>query len=130
MNASPFISVKARYPILFLLLAIAAACTNQPVRPSEKCTDIPATPTYAANVEPILTTYCVGCHNAAAPLAGINLEGYAAASDYVLNNPDIFLAAIRHESPQTSKWMPQNGPKLPRCTLLTLERWVTTGAQP
>lgn len=116
--------------IVVLGLCLAAACTNKPVRPSEKCNDTPATPGYAASVEPILTTYCVGCHNAASPSAGINLEGYTAARDYVLQEGDDFLEAIRHESSNPNQWMPQGQPKLPRCTLLTLERWVTTGAQP
>jgi mono/diheme cytochrome c family protein len=38
-------------------------------------------PTYAKTVKPFLQTYCINCHGANKPKAGVNLDGY----DLVVN---------------------------------------------
>jgi len=43
-------------------------------------TDLPGAPedvTYATDVSPIMSNYCLTCHSGAAPSAGLNLDNYA-----------------------------------------------------
>jgi mono/diheme cytochrome c family protein len=52
-------------------VAIALLSLSQPA----KSADAPA-PTFAKEVKPFLQNYCISCHGANKPKAGINLESY------------------------------------------------------
>jgi uncharacterized membrane protein len=87
-----------------------------------------ANQTLSANVQPILSTYCYGCHsNAAANAsgAGINLETFSSLQTNVINGK--LLCSINHGS--TCSSMPKGGAKIPQCQIDKIQSWVNAGAQ-
>lgn len=81
--------------------------------------------TFAATVQPILTTNCRGCHNSTSAPSGVNLEAYAGVKAAVDNGR--LLGAINHQ-PGFSP-MPKNGSKLNSCQILQISKWISAGAQ-
>lgn len=80
--------------------------------------------TYSAVIQPVMNTYCRGCHNTAIANGGFNFETYNGVLNAVAAGS--LLPAIRHESGYTA--MPQGGNKLPDCRIRQFEKWVASGA--
>jgi len=80
--------------------------------------------TYTTHVKNVIENNCLVCHSQAANLGSINLEGHAQVKQYADNGR--LLGAITH-SPGYSP-MPQNGNKLPPCTISQITAWVNKGA--
>ncbi len=80
---------------------------------------------FANDIQPILNTYCTGCHGGSAPLGGINLSNFSGVSVVVNNNR--ILGAIRRQ-PGFSP-MPQGGNPLPECHINQIAAWINQGAQ-
>lgn len=81
---------------------------------------------YSSDINAILTTRCLSCHNAASASsigAGINLEGYNNLKVWIDNNR--FMGAIRHSAGFSP--MPKGGSKLPDCELKKIESWANAG---
>jgi hypothetical protein len=111
---------------LFLTLAVSACyydVEEELYGPPTQC-DTSFTPSYSSHVAPLVESKCLVCHSAASQLGGINLEGYAAVSNYISNGR--LLGSIAH-SPGFSP-MPKGLPKLDACDILTVERWIQGGA--
>src|SRR5579871_2993655 len=67
--------MHTRLPLAAALVLAAAAC-----RAAEP-------PSYAKQVRPFLTRYCLECHNAKEDQGGLNLESYAPLMEGVKNAP-------------------------------------------
>ena len=79
--------------------------------------------TFSASVLPVLKTYCVGCHGAASPSAGIDLSTYAAVKVYAANGR--LMGSITHAIGY--KPMPSSTSKLGACEINQIKAWVTKG---
>jgi hypothetical protein len=79
--------------------------------------------TYSAYVLPILKTYCVGCHSAVSPSAGIDLSTYAKVKVYVTSGQ--LMGSITHAAGY--KPMPSSTSKLGACEINQIKAWVTKG---
>ncbi len=80
---------------------------------------------YELAVLPILDTHCLNCHDEAAASGNVVLEGHANVMREA--NSGRLLGAISH-SPGFSP-MPRNANKLPDCEILTIQAWISQGAQ-
>jgi len=79
--------------------------------------------TFSTSVSPVLKTYCVGCHSAASPSAGIDLSTYAAVKVYATNGR--LVGSITHAAGY--KPMPSSTSKLGACEINQIKSWVTKG---
>jgi mono/diheme cytochrome c family protein len=80
--------------------------------------------TYSNQVQPIISQYCISCHNTNNSSGGVNLDNYNSVKDYALNGS--LLGAINHENGYSN--MPKNAPQLNPCDRLLIELWVNEGA--
>lgn len=80
--------------------------------------------TFSGSVQPILATYCLGCHSYPSPEGGVFLNDYAGVLDQV-NNKRI-LGSIRHKAGFSA--MPKNMNKLSDCEIRTVAIWIENGA--
>jgi len=107
---------------VFLIIA-SAGCQHATVY---DCTGV--TPTYTANVKPILDSYCampgMGCHSASKAASGINLGTYAGAS--AESGKKNFLGSIEHLTLYSN--MPKGGVKMPDAQIHILSCWVENGS--
>ena len=78
---------------------------------------------FANDVSPILDDHCITCHNSSSPPLGISLDSYAEVKEVAETSR--LLGAIKHQSGYTP--MPQNAPKLEKCTIATIEAWINDG---
>lgn len=81
--------------------------------------------TFAANIKPIMQTYCVGCHGGATPSGGINLSDYAGVRQQAVSGR---LYGSVAQSPGYSA-MPKNAGKLSDCQIAQIRKWVAAGYQ-
>jgi hypothetical protein len=83
------------------------------------------TPTYLANVKPILDASCAtsNCHSATTKASGIDLSTYVAAKAYSSNEK--FLKSIQHISGADA--MPKGGSKLSDDKIKLIYCWTNNG---
>jgi hypothetical protein len=116
-------------PLTFLALIIfmLTGCFNdneETLYGTETCktTNI----SYAQDILPIMTAYCLTCHSAANAngLGGnISLEGYAALKVYADNGK--FLSSVQQDGNASS--MPKGGSKIPNCQISKIAAWIQEG---
>ena len=118
-----------RICLLFLvglcLECFSIACvynSEEELYPPETCDTTQVT--YSLSVVPIIDYHCDACHGGDAIVSGIPLDGYENIKVKV--DDGTLLGAIRHEDGYSP--MPENGPMLPDCEILTIEKWVSEGA--
>ncbi|RFM32243.1 c-type cytochrome [Chitinophaga silvisoli] len=80
---------------------------------------------YAANVQPILSANCYGCHGNGSASGGISLDTYSKVLTQV-NNGNL-IGTITHASGYPA--MPQGGSKLSDCNINIIKDWIARGAQ-
>jgi hypothetical protein len=80
--------------------------------------------TYTNTVRPLMTSYCISCHNSSSPSAGVNLEGYSNVKNYVDNGQ--LWGTMNHSNGFSP--MPKGTPKLDACSLSKLLAWINKGA--
>jgi hypothetical protein len=78
---------------------------------------------FAATIQPILQTNCMGCHSGTSASAGINFSIYAGVKAQIDNGK--LWAAINHTGP---KPMPLGGNKLSDCNISKIGIWIRNGA--
>ena len=78
---------------------------------------------YAANIAPIMNTYCVGCHNTSSSAGGM-LTDYTSVKNAAVNGR--LIGNITHASGY--KPMPPSGTGLSACQIAQIKNWVATGA--
>lgn len=79
---------------------------------------------FAADIQPVITNNCLGCHSGGAPSGGINLSTYAGVK--AVADSGQLLGAIRREAGFSP--MPQGAAPLPQCTIDQFAAWVADGA--
>jgi cytochrome c5 len=80
---------------------------------------------YAANVQPILSTSCYGCHANGSASGGVSLGSYTSVKAQVDNGN--LIGTITHASGYPA--MPQGGSKLSDCNINVIKAWIARGAQ-
>ncbi len=91
---------------------------------SSNCTDCDTTNyTYSGRINPIIQTWCKGCHSATSPGGGINLSSYAGVVSSIPNNQ--LLGSIKHIS--TFSAMPKGTTQLSQCDIDAVEKWINAG---
>ncbi len=128
-------------PILIATAAVAlVACSQTPEPEKAPATSgsTPATVTFAANVQPILTKNCVSCHSGPKPAEGLNLESYEGLAKGIHDGKEpAFVAGKSAESEIVmaingtgSKQMPPDkADALSAEDVATITAWVDAGAK-
>jgi hypothetical protein len=75
-------------------------------------------------IQPILQTYCVGCHSGSSPNGGVQLGTYAGVST-VANNGKLYGVVARLPGYVP---MPLDSDPLPACEVALIGAWVNSGA--
>jgi WD40 repeat protein len=94
-------------------------------------------PSYARDVRPFLAKYCLECHNAKNPKAGLDLEtfkGLTAGGDdgpvLVPGSPDKSPLVLLVEGKETPKMPPKEARRRPKAAeIAVLRAWVKSGAK-
>lgn len=79
---------------------------------------------YSANVQPIINTYCIGCHSGSTPSAGIDISTHAGLA--AIASDGSLLGSINHTGAFSA--MPQNSAQLDLCNRTVIAKWVQAGA--
>lgn len=83
---------------------------------------------YRTDVVPVMEANCYACHSIAeAPVSGdgIVLQGYGNLLDYLETQTQTFIGSIEHNG--DGKPMPEDGPKMDRCSIQILTDWIGQG---
>lgn len=78
---------------------------------------------YNANVAPILSTWCVGCHSSSNSGGGIVLSDYNSVKSVAANGK--LFGSIDHQPAYFP--MPKNSAKLDGCKLKVIKKWIDSG---
>jgi len=85
--------------------------------------------TFAKDVQPILRTSCIGCHNANKKKANVDVSSYASIQKIVtVEKPDDSKLFKCISGVKGTKQMPPNRP-LPEDKVATIKSWITAGAK-
>lgn len=79
---------------------------------------------YSTHIEPIINTYCKGCHSGTSPSGGLKLTNYAEVMLKV--NEGSFLGSVKGTFGWSS--MPKGTTKLSDCNIRKIELWIQSGA--
>jgi len=113
-------------PVVMLMIVILQGCyydVGEELYPQTGNCDT-VNVTYSGHVKNVIQNNCLVCHSAAANLGNINLEGYTQVKQFADNGK--LLGAISHA--QGFSPMPQNGNKLPDCTINQISAWINKGS--
>jgi mono/diheme cytochrome c family protein len=109
-----------------LVLLLVSSCYYDKeaiLYPETNCVP-PATPSYQADVVPIMNQYCVSCHSGSFASAGVKLDSY----------PEVMKSVNNGQLMGTITWaagyspMPKNGNKLSACNIGKIEAWIAAGS--
>ncbi len=81
---------------------------------------------YASDIEPILRSYCIGCHSGTSPSGGILLDNYQSVKTIALSGR--LYGAVAHLPGY--KAMPPGGSSLDSCAIAKIGAWVRQGCPP
>lgn len=107
------------------LTFLAANCTMDKVSPviiennTNVCDSIPKD--FTADVEPIFTDYCMGCHNPSNASGGYDLTTKA----LIISNIDICIKTMNHEVGVVA--MPYQEPAMSDSLIQVVECWASAG---
>ena len=79
---------------------------------------------FGANINPILASYCTGCHSGTAPSGNIDLSNYNAVKIQVTNGR--LVGAVTQAAGYSA--MPKDANKLSDCQITQIRKWVAAGA--
>lgn len=83
-----------------------------------------ATYTFTKAIQPMIGTYCIGCHSGSTISGNTDLGSYAAIKASAQSGK--LLASLK----RTSAWMPSGGKKLSDCQITQMKKWIDGGCQP
>ncbi len=115
--------------VLMSVVLVLVGCTT----PSSQ---VPADPSFASDIEPIFSQYCLSCHTAGNPEGSYALDSYAGAlgggTDTIPNvipgNADSSLLYRRVAGIQLPQ-MPLGGAPLDTSRIATIRNWIDQGAK-
>lgn len=117
--------MQSRFLLLIVLL-FASACYNDKesiLYPETNCAP-PASPSYQADIAPLMSQYCTSCHSGSFASGGIKLDSYPEVMKYVTNNQ--LIGTITWASGYSP--MPKNGNKLSSCNIGKIQAWISAGS--
>jgi hypothetical protein len=79
--------------------------------------------TYTSSINPIVQSWCIGCHSGSNPANGLSLETYTEVVACAKNNR--LMGALRHDSGYYP--MPKGGEMLSPCEINLFQKWITLG---
>jgi uncharacterized membrane protein len=79
---------------------------------------------FAADIQPILSANCLGCHSGTAPQGGISLSSHSAVMNTV--NSNRLLGAVEQLGGYSA--MPKNQPRMADCKVALIRNWIAQGA--
>ncbi len=79
---------------------------------------------FSADIAPILSTFCNGCHSGPFPDAGINTSTYAGVQIIVQDGS--LLGSIEHNANFVA--MPKNTAQMNACNISKIRKWIQAGA--
>ncbi|HXU27028.1 MAG TPA: cytochrome c, partial [Bacteroidia bacterium] len=77
---------------------------------------------FTADIQPIMNTYCVGCHSTSNAGGGADLSNYTGVVNSINNK---LMGTIKHSAGYNA--MPQNGNQLSGCQISKIQSWVNAG---
>lgn len=92
--------------------------------PNSGCTPV-VSPSFSAQIAPILNTRCKSCHEGAAASGSVRLDSYTQVV-HSANNGSL-MGSIQHSGGFSP--MPKNVSKMPDCEIQTIQNWIDTGMQ-
>jgi hypothetical protein len=81
--------------------------------------------TYAIDIQPQLDAHCYSCHGAGSPMGSVNLEDYSGVHAVAMSG-QLYCALSWGTGCHP---MPDQGQKLPDCTINKFKAWIDEGAQ-
>jgi len=113
-------------PVLLIISCTKSSADQQTPQPGGGGCDT-VNMKYAANVVPILQSFCYGCHGNGntGGSGGINLDGYANLQPHAIDGH--LKGVITHASGYPA--MPYGLPKMDDCSINKILDWVNRGAQ-
>jgi hypothetical protein len=78
---------------------------------------------FTADIQPIMNSWCVGCHSTSNAGGGYDLSNYAGIVNSIANNK--LLGTIKHSAGYNA--MPQNGSQLSGCQISKIQSWINAG---
>ena len=79
--------------------------------------------TYSGRIEPILNSWCLGCHNPNQSDGGYDFSTYAGVVDAINNNR--LMGSIYQQNGFTA--MPKDAAKMDDCSINAIQKWVDAG---
>jgi hypothetical protein len=79
---------------------------------------------FSQTLQPIINTYCKGCHSGASPSGNLSLETYNGVKTVAQNGKLYGVITWSAGYPK----MPQGGNKLDACTIAKFKSWIDAGA--
>lgn len=119
MPQSPYSKLTSKEVELIKLWINMGATNTDIVLPCDT-----SSATFSKTVQPIFTSWCIGCHKPSNLGAGIDLTTYAGIVASQNNNS--LLGSIEHMSGFSQ--MPKNTNKLSDCDIAIIKKWLREGA--
>ncbi|MCX6296675.1 MAG: hypothetical protein NTX97_11535 [Bacteroidetes bacterium] len=79
--------------------------------------------TYSGRIKPLITTWCVGCHNAGSPGGGYDLSTYSGLVTSIVSNR--LLGTLNNSAGFSA--MPKGSSKLSDCDINAVTKWINVG---
>lgn len=79
---------------------------------------------FSVDIQPIISTHCIGCHSGSFPSGAVALNGYSNVAIHANNGR--FLGAVSHAP--GFKPMPQGLPQISECNIALIRNWIAEGA--
>lgn len=86
--------------------------------------DTSAVVSFSADISPMLTTYCRGCHGSTSPSGGLNFNDFATVQQTAQIGS--LQGALSHDPDFTA--MPPGSAPLSACYVAKIDKWVAAGA--
>lgn len=109
--------------ICLLILVLTISCTDSSPDDLVDEMSLPATVTYDVDIQPIMNSQCVNCHNSNFSSGNLNLENYTLVRLSAENGNLIDRITRSVGDPLL---MPQNG-QLPQASINLIIQWETDG---
>jgi mono/diheme cytochrome c family protein len=114
--------------LFFMVILLFGSCTwhNEEeyfADTTDSCST--ANMSFQTDIQPLLQTSCVSCHNSGFASGGINLDGYDNIKSIAQSG--LLSKVINHESGVVA--MPMNADKLTECTIKKIDAWIEQGAK-
>ena len=114
-------SNKFLFLVVFGALLLVTSCSKDDDPVNSNCSGL--TPTYTADIKPIISSNCLSCHNGTQSESGIDLSTYSGVKS--MADAGRLLGALHHQNGFTP--MPKDAPQLSSDKLQLFDCWVQNG---